>query len=405
MHLDRDAGTRMAYVTLATWAFFLYFVGPVTPLIAEQLAVPLQTAGMIGVALAAGLVLSGALGPLLILRVGRTRTAIIAALGLACGTLLLAVVASFPAVLAAVLLASATGSLLMNVAMAALADRHGPAGPRAITEANALAAWVGLTSPLLIGLVVGLGWGWRPASVVIAVVALAVAGILTRVPVPEGPPPDHALSAADTIVAAPQDDTTDAAFPVRFYVSLVAVIAAAGAEISLSFWGGVLIAEHTGTDLAAATAMLSVMIGGIAVGRTAGSGLARRFPVTTLVYASLVVALAGFLVVWITPDVVVAAGGLFLTGLGLALLFPLTSSIALGHGAGRSDRAIAIISVVIGITMGAAPFALGAVAAAVGVTTGFLIVPALLLAGAAALWLAGAPSPSPEPSVTTRHRG
>ncbi len=402
MHVERDTGTRAAYATLATWASFLYFVGPVTPLIAQQLGIPLQEAGLIGVALAAGVVAGGLAGPTVLRRLGRTRTGIVAAVGMSLGSGLLALVDGLPAVVAAVLLASATGSVLMTVATAALADRHGPAGPRAITEANAAAAWVGVLSPLLIGAVVGLGWGWRPAAVAVALLGLVLAAVLARHPVAEGPPAQHGLAGADSVLAAADDPAPtegggDAAPPPgrlsgRCYVSVVAVVAAVGAEISLNFWGGVLIAENTGVDLAAATALLAVLIGGIAVGRTLGSGLARRFPVGRLVHASLALSLIGFLVVWSAPTVLLAVTGLFLTGVGYALLFPLTSSLALQHAAGQADRAMSLVAVVIGVTMGAAPFLLGALAGSLGVRAGFLIVPVLLVAGGVAIRIAGQPA-------------
>ena len=152
MQLERDAGTRIAYGMVATYAFFLYFLGPVTPLIAEQLGVSLTLAGLTGVALAAGLVLSGLVGPSLIRRWGRRAVALSAAGGLATAGVLLAIVPSFPGVLLAVLVAAACGSMLMNVASAALSDRHGPSGPRALTEANALASLAGLLGPLAIGI-------------------------------------------------------------------------------------------------------------------------------------------------------------------------------------------------------------------------------------------------------------
>ena len=344
MHVERDPSTRMAYATAATWALFLYFIGPVTPLIADQLGVPLQLAGLTGVALAGGLVLSGLSGPRAIGRWGRRRCGIGAALGLALGTVILAVVPGFPGVVAAVLLASATGSMLLNVATAALADRHGAAGPRAITEANAVAAWVGLTSPLVVGAVVAVGLGWQAAALVIAVVALALAAGLTRIHLTEHPPATRVFGLADTSVEVPVADPGPARAPLprAFFVALVAVVAAVGTEISLNFWGAVLISQNTGAELAVTTASLSVLILGIAVGRTLGSALTRRFSVPQLIYSSLGLATAGFLVVWTAPLLPLAVAGLFLTGLGFALLFPLTSSVAIAHAAGQSDRAIAL---------------------------------------------------------------
>lgn len=414
MQIQRDSGTRTAYAGVATYAFFLYFLGPVTPLIADQLGVSLSLAGLTGVALAAGLVVSGLAVPGLALRFGRRFVAIAAACGLAAGGLLLAMAPTFPAVLVAVFIAAASGATVMNVASAALADRHAAAGPRALTEANAAAAWVGLTAPLLIGAAVAVGLGWRVAALGISLVAIVLAVLLARVGLPTRSEADVVVvDVGDTAVAVARDTTAPTRLPRAFFLSLVAVVAAVGAEISLNFWGAVLISQNTGADLAVTTACISVMIAGIAVGRTVGSALTRRFGVATLIYGSLTLALLGFVGVWLGGAMSIAVSGLFVSGLGLALLYPLTSGLAIGHASGRTDRAVAWISVITGITLGAAPFALGALAGVLGVSAGFLIVPVLLAVGVLAVRGATqAPAPrhrasarpeSLEPRATTHH--
>src|SRR5262249_3167916 len=57
---------------------------------------------------------------------------------------------------------------------ASLIARHGSSGPTAVTEANGAAAGAGLLAPLAIGGAVGLGWGWRPAMVLM----VALTGLL-----------------------------------------------------------------------------------------------------------------------------------------------------------------------------------------------------------------------------------
>ena len=394
MHLDRDAGTRMAYASIATWAFFLYFVGPVTPLVAAQWGVSSQLAGLIGMALAGGLITVGLLGAPLVTRWGRQGSGIRAAVLLAGAAGVLVVAPAFPFVLLGVYLGACAGALLMNVATAALADRHGSAGPRALTEANAAAAWIGLLSPLLLGLAIGTGFGWRVVAAVVAVVAVPLGIVLSRVPLVESSHRHRVMDVADTAfeVDEPTSTSTGPAMrrplPRLFLVSLAAIVSAVGTEVALNFWGAVLLSARTGADLAMTTAALSVLIAGIAVGRTVGASLTRRFAVAPLIYVSLALAGAGFLIVWVSPWLAAGIGGLFVTGLGFALLFPLTSSLALSHAGGQTDRAMAIIAVVIGATMGAAPFLLGAVAGTVGVTAGFVIVPVLLLVGAAAVRVA-----------------
>lgn len=388
MRWERDGGTRMAYASISTWAFFLYFVGPFTPLVATQLGLTPQVAGLIGLALAAGLIAVGLVGARYVRRWGRRAGGVAAALLLAAASALLVVSPGFPVVLVGVFAGACAGAMLMNVGTASLVDRHGPAGPRALTEANAAAAWIGLLSPLLLGIAAAAGPGWRAVAAIIGVVALALAFALRRVPLTEPAPTARAgvVDVADVSIEAPlEPSAAPGPLPRSFTVALVAIVAAVGTEISLNFWGAVLLAQTTGADLAVTTALLSVLIGGIAVGRTLGATLTRRFAVPPLVYASLALAAAGFLVVWTAPWLGVAVIGLFVTGLGFALLFPLTSSLALGHAGGHTDRAMAVIALVIGATMGVAPFLLGVVAGAVSVTAGFAVVPLLLVIGAAAV--------------------
>src|SRR5690625_5855154 len=64
------------------------------------------------------------------------------------------------------------GNLIINVAQPALSVHHGLHGPAAVTEANAGSAIVGIFGPLAVGGAVSLGWGWKPAILVTAVLGL-----------------------------------------------------------------------------------------------------------------------------------------------------------------------------------------------------------------------------------------
>lgn len=377
--LIRDRITLTCYAMVGAYAFFLYFVGPVTPLIADELGVGLQLAGTTSLMVATGLIASGVAGPAAVRRLGRGRTALACAAVLAIGALALAAAPAFWAVLVTVACATLAGAVLMNVSTATLNDRHGDAAPAAITEGQAIAAWLGLVAPLLIGAMVAIGLGWRAGAVGVAAVAVALVVVLLsmRAPLADGADPG---SPDRPGVAGPAPR-----FGSLFVWSLAGIVAAAGAEFSLNFWGGVLIAGNTGADLATTTACLSALVGGIAIGRTAGSALTRRFEARPLVLSSLGLATGGFLVVWLSPWLWLAVAGLLVTGLGLALLFPLMVSLAMFHGRARSDRAAAVISIVVGTSIGTAPFVLAALAGWLGVGRAFFIVPLLLAGGVLAV--------------------
>jgi MFS family permease len=103
---------------------------------------------------------------------------------------------------------------------------------------------------------------------------------------------------------------------------------------------------------------------------------------------------------WLSTDVRIAAAGLLVTGLGLALQFPLSISRLMAVSAGRLDAATGWASLGAGLASGIAPFVLGALADHVGPHRGFLLVPCLL---ALALVMLLAPrarrAPKPVPAL------
>ena len=193
-------------------------------------------------ALAGGLITVGLLWRTTGHPVGRQGSGIRAAVLLAGAAGVLVVAPAFPFVLLGVYLGACAGALLMNVATAALADRHGSAGPRALTEANAAAAWIGLLSPLLLGLAIrnrfrlagrrrGRRCGGRPSG---------------HRPVPrplvESRSRHRVMDVADTAFEVDEPTTTSRGSttpPSRlFLVSLAAIVSAVGTEVALNFWGG-----------------------------------------------------------------------------------------------------------------------------------------------------------------------
>lgn len=383
-HLSRDRLTAACYGMVGVWAFYLYFVGPATPVFSEDLGVDLRLAGVTSLMLGIGLIASGVVGPPLVRGLGRGPAAVICAALLGGGAVGLALSPVFWAVLLAVVVCTLAGALLLNLANAALTDRHGTAAPAAITESQAIAGWLGVIAPLLIGGMVSIGLGWRAAALTVALVAAGLALVLMPMRSLLGRRGTARMELADNDEAPPPASATSGGHPAPgrsssgFVWSLVGVVAAAGAEISLNFWGGVLIAQNSGAALATTTASLSALVAGIAVGRTVGSVLTRRFEVRPLVLVSLALAAVGFLTVWQSPRLSLAVLGLFVTGLGLALLFPLMVGMAMFHAGDRTDRAAALVSVVLGASVGTAPFLLAAVAGWTSVGRAFLIVPLML---------------------------
>ena len=78
-----------------------------------------------------------------------------------------------------------------------------------------------------------------------------------------------------------------------------------------------------------------------------------------------------------------AAAGLLVAGLGVALLYPTTISRVIAAWPHAPDRAAARAALGSGLAIGGAPFLLAQMSDAIGLRAAFLIVPALLLVLAA----------------------
>lgn len=397
------------YGLIGVWALLVYFVGPATPLISEEMGISTTEAGLTGTALALGLVLSGVVGPRLVGLFGRRGALLVTLAVLLAGAGVLTVIPGFLGVLAAIAVCTVAGAVIANTASAILSDRHGPRGAVALTEANAVAAWVGLASPAVLGAAAGIGWGWRPAALVIAFAAGGMLLVTPRTTRKEmaARHPAHPHSLPTEVAQGDAEGVDGRGMPRVFYVCLVAVAAAVATEFSVNFWGALLVSQRTGADLPTTTACMSVLIGGIGLGRTLGSRIVARSPPVGLVVRAFGLAALGLLLVMASPILQLSVVGLLITGLGISLLFPLTQSLAIAHSRGKAVEAAAAVAVAIGVSLGVAPFVLGALSSMVGVVAAFGMVPVVMITGVVAVravrhhppgWDAPSPNPGTERS-------
>ena len=279
-------------------------------------------------------------------------------------------------------LASLGGSMLVNGIPAALTDQHGPSGPAAVTEANALAASMGIVSPLVIGGAVALGAGWRSGLLLVVPLSalLWLLGRHVRIPAPLPPP---------------RSTDVGARLPARYWLAWAMIACCVAVEFCVNLWAGDVLHEHAGLDAAASSAGLAAVFGGMTVGRLVGSRMALRVALEPILAAAIALALVGFAVFWLATSPLPALIGLVVIGLGIALQYPLGLAVAVRESLGQPDRATARVGVGIAVAVGVGPFALGAVADRTSTHAAFLIVPLLLVAAATLLAAVRRPSPSP----------
>jgi fucose permease len=90
-------------------------------------------------------------------------------------------------------------------------------------------------------------------------------------------------------------------------------------------------------------------------------------------------ALAGIIGFWAMPAPAPAVVSLLLSGLGVALLYPVIVAQALDVWTARPERAAARCTLASGVAIGAGPLLLGVLADTAGLRTAMLLAPLLLV--------------------------
>jgi len=376
----RDGPTRLSYGTVAAYAFWLYAFGPALALLRSQLHFSYALIGVYSALWSGGAALVGVSFARLARRLGRGRLLWWSAAATTAGAGLFTAARSVPLTLAGVALLGIAGTALLTCSQAILSDRHGERRDRALTEANVGAAGCAVVAPLLLGLLQATPVGWRGAMGLPAVMLVWLCVRYRRQPLPE----------------APAGGRTEgrARLPAACWLLAAMVAVGIAIEFCLIYFGAELLTSTGLRTTQAATAMSGFYLG-ILGGRVGGAWLTRRpgraVPVLS---ASLAVTAAGFLVFWLAGLPALAIAGLFLCGLGIANLYPLSLALTLATVPEAGDSANGAIQLLGGLLVVVSPYLLGALADHVGLRAAFAVEPVLIAACAvlllAGLWLARA---------------
>ncbi|WP_329427853.1 MFS transporter [Streptosporangium sp. NBC_01495] len=368
VRLIRDRATWLIYLQLGVFATYLYGLSAALPLLRLDQGVSQAVAGLHGTAMAVGGIITGLALPWLTGRIGRRAVIWTGMAGMSAGMLMVAAApTTLPITLLGYGVASGMSSITLYSGMSALDDRHGPAGPAAISEANAVCVIVGIGVPFVVSAAAQSAFGWRAALLVTPVLAVLLALTMGRVRIPE--PGDGAGDAATG---------GETRFGWRFYLASAVLFCCVAMEFCFNLWAAKLFSDQTGLPAAVAATAVAAFTAGMAAGRLAGAWLALRVLPTVLFLGALLVAAAGWAIFWLSTNPVFSYVGLAVSGLGVALHFPMALSRVLAASGGRRDRASAMASIFAGLAVGIGPFLLGALADGFGTQQAFLMVPALI---------------------------
>jgi MFS family permease len=364
----RDPVTFLAYGSLAAFSYCLYALGPILAFLHDELRLSYTVTSLHSTMWSAGRIATGLLYARLACRLGRQRLFWLSAAATATGVLLLASSRVVGLTLLTTGLLGTAGTLLQTGTSTVLSDRHGERRGRALIEANIGASAAAVLAPIALGVLHGTPAGWR-AGLLVPAIGIGVLFLLFgRVQLPIAPPP-------------PEDGRRRSQLHLEYWMPALLVATTVGVEFCIVFYGAPLLQSQTAIRTASAATILSVFFVGGLLGRILGSQLIRpRGRTVMLVLGSLGVTTGGFLVLWLSEYPLYATIGLFIAGLGVANLYPLTLALAVAAAPGRTDQIVGRVQLLVGCAVAIAPLSLGAIADHIGVWRAFGIVEPVLIA-------------------------
>ena len=367
----RDRLTWLAYAMLAYIGFSQSILGPLMPFLRTELQLNYTLGGFLPATLATGLIISGLISDGLARRWSRRVVFWVGSLGLATGVILLTLSYRFESALVAVLAMGICSSLTQVMLQAILSDRHAERRSIALTEANVAASLSTTITPLVIGSLHSTGLGWRMVPVLV-VIFLAIM-VLTFYPqdIPDRP------------VAQTQSTEDRGRLPAAFWLYWIVLFFVVAVEMSVVVWATDFLDSVAGLSRTDAVLGYSAFPAAMLVGRIAGSRLTRRSSSLTLLLMALGVTLVGFPLFWLTRLPALNILGLFITGLGIANMYPLTLSIAIGLAQDQSNLASARVSMGVGTALLTAPLLLGWLADRLSLQLAYGMVVVLMIAALA----------------------
>jgi MFS transporter, DHA1 family, inner membrane transport protein len=368
------AATWYGWLLVGVYIFLLNVQGNVLPFLQDEFRLSYGEAGLHSSAIAAGTILVGLFGERVTPRLGRKRSLWIAVGGLALGAGLLCVSPAAWASVTSCFLIGTFGAMIPAVVPALLADVHSERRAEAYAGLSIVAYVFGFAAPLLTGLFISWGFGWRAAVLVGAAIGIGIALAFRRTAIAE--PAPHAVHAASRGLSA------------AFWAYWALLVASCALEYCILFFAPAFLQRVIGLSAASAATGAAAFPLGMLLGRITLGYLVRRVPQTWLLTAALAITMAGFVAYWGISQPAVSIAGLFVIGLGIAPLYPLVTNFAVGAAGHAKDIATVRLAVAFGISLLVAPIALGYLSDSVGLSPAHLALPGLVAVAYACFFIA-----------------
>ncbi len=378
----RSQLTWLMYLMLSFFGYVLNILGPVTPFLMDEFNLTYTLSSLHFTSFAVGLILVGLGGHIVVMHYGRRRTLWMSAFFMSLGIILFTAGKSPVVTILACFIMGMTGSFIPVMVSSILSDHYGVQRSIALTEVNFFASGSAAIAPLLVGWFSRMNSiplaGWRFAVLIVAVVPCLLWWFNRKTVIPEETPPPDNLDNGKV--------NNGGSLPMRYWIFWAAIALAVSIEFCMIFWSADYLEKIHGFLKADAALFVSLLLAGMILGRFLGSRLIQRFSERKGIIASLALALLGFLLFWLVQIPLISTAGLFLTGLGIANLYPFILSLALETAGGKAVQASARASLASGVAILSLPLILGRLADIFGIRLAYGVI-IILLAGLAMIFI------------------
>ena len=342
---------------------FLGSFGPAQPLLRADQGTSLTIAGLHGTALGLASIIAGFANPHLVHRFGRAHTGWLGLGIFSVGLTILVTASAVPVTISAALITGFGTSIIINNFVTSMNGHYNKKlAPIAITQANAIASCGYVAGTLIVGTIAN---NYREMWRLGMLTALPLAAFLFFV-MRDKSPEEHVPS---------EHGPQSGKLSIKFWMAWIGFVAMISSEFATSFWAAALVIDRTNSTPAISTLVIAALGTGMGLGRWFWGRILKRWHLDTQLQIIVAVQCGGFAVLWFSHNVYVSFCALLVAGLGISSQFAWASLRLIGLSDHRPDLAIGKSSLGAGIAIGGAPFLLGVLGDAFGISRAYIMVP------------------------------
>ena len=346
---------------------FLGSFGPAQPLLRADQGTSLTIAGLHGTALGLASIIAGFANPHLAHRFGRGQTGWIGLGVFSVGLTIFVSASAVPLTIGAALITGfGTSTIINNFVTSLNAHYDKRLAPIAIMQANAIGSAGYVTGTLIVGSIANAYRDmWRFGMLLSLPLAAYLYFVMRDKSPEEHVPSEH----------GPQSGK----LTLKFWIAWLGFVAMISSEFATSFWAAALVLDRTDASPAISTLVIAALGTGMGLGRWFWGRILKRWHPDQQLIIIVGFQFIGFAVLWFSHNLLLSFISLLAVGLGISSQFALGSLRMIGLSEHRPDLAIGKASLGAGLAIGGAPFLLGVLGDAFGISRAYIMVPLLIL--------------------------